>query len=259
MSSMDLYEDGFPHSTKQGYQQGCRGNACPGKLEHGFSCAEAHTRYQGDYGYRKKVDAGLSPQLIAAEEQLPPAPVVKPRRPRVDRNTSRLHMEATVTVADSVEPVRPEPAPVEAVRPVEPVSVPVPVVEPAKVSVAPAVFPHGTARGYGKGCHKDEDCPSMPSCRQAHREYQHDYWERRRKAGGLLGQAKGRREVTETGDVAPVKSATTLTRDLMVEVLEGLKGELVASKRRVEVLEAELAAVRAEWAPAGPGRHRADV
>lgn len=69
MSGADLYEDGFPHSTVEGYNRGCRGNACPGLLENGISCAQTFSRFNGDYGFRKKVGAGMSASEIVAEEK----------------------------------------------------------------------------------------------------------------------------------------------------------------------------------------------
>ncbi|WP_345750092.1 Lsr2 family DNA-binding protein [Microbacterium rhizophilus] len=67
MSSADLFEDGFPHGTPDGYDRGCRGSGCPGQLEWGLSCARAWIASKGDYRYNKLARQGLTPAEIAAE------------------------------------------------------------------------------------------------------------------------------------------------------------------------------------------------
>lgn len=54
------------HGTVAGYQAGCHGSArsCGGTVP----CAEVYRRYQGDWGFRKRVDAGDAPIDILAEE-----------------------------------------------------------------------------------------------------------------------------------------------------------------------------------------------
>ncbi len=66
--SVELLEDGFPHGTIHGHEQGCRGRICPGREAYGWSCAEAMVRFRGDWGFRKRVMAGLGPAEIAAVE-----------------------------------------------------------------------------------------------------------------------------------------------------------------------------------------------
>ena len=83
MSAADLLEDGYPHSTVQGYQDGCRGRSCPGKQANGISCAGVFVRYQGDFRWRRRLDAGETPaQIIAAEAAEAAAVVVKPPKPK---------------------------------------------------------------------------------------------------------------------------------------------------------------------------------
>jgi hypothetical protein len=57
MSTLDLYEEGFPHGSAAGYDLGCRGIACP---NHGsaelLSCREAKTKHQSDYATGKLPD-----------------------------------------------------------------------------------------------------------------------------------------------------------------------------------------------------------
>lgn len=76
MSSADLFEDGFPHGTARGYELGCRGSACPAKVEFGQSCREANIRVASDWGYRKLVQGGASLEEQRLPE-LPTAPVVR--------------------------------------------------------------------------------------------------------------------------------------------------------------------------------------
>lgn len=174
MSGADLFEDGFPHSTKEGYRAGCRGRACPGVAENGISCAEAYSRYQGDYGFKKRVDAGMSASEIVAEEKTfaKPRPVKKP-------TVKPLSVEA----AAAVELVEAVPAEVE--LPAEP--------EPAGREVA--YEKHGTPKGYFNGCRLRDSCPGIErvgkSCTQAVVDYQREMKEnRRRRASEAVDAAR---------------------------------------------------------------------
>lgn len=54
------------HGTVAGYQAGCHGSTVScGAI---VSCADVYIRYQGDWGFRKRVDAGESPVDIVAAE-----------------------------------------------------------------------------------------------------------------------------------------------------------------------------------------------
>lgn len=82
MSAADLFEDGFPHGTPQGYTDGCKSAACPGKAEFGMSCRMAWQAERSDRRYRRLADEGAPPPVIALElglvepEQLAPAAAV---------------------------------------------------------------------------------------------------------------------------------------------------------------------------------------
>lgn len=65
MSSSDLYVDGFPHGTAQGYDDGCRGGACPTGVAYGLSCKVAKAKSRGDFQYQKLVRSGASIPAIA--------------------------------------------------------------------------------------------------------------------------------------------------------------------------------------------------
>lgn len=68
MSAADLYVDGFPHGTPQGFEQGCRGGACPAKVERGISCRDAKTRAAWDGEFAAACARGEFP---GAEEFVP--------------------------------------------------------------------------------------------------------------------------------------------------------------------------------------------
>lgn len=65
MSSADLWEDNYPHGTPQGYDDGCRGGACPAGVRYGLSCKIAKAKRNGDVQYRRLVKAGESVPAIA--------------------------------------------------------------------------------------------------------------------------------------------------------------------------------------------------
>lgn len=62
----DLWEDGYPHGTVEGFLDGCRGSVCPGETDWGMSCKRAKLLAAGDYRYKKLVADGRTPAEIAA-------------------------------------------------------------------------------------------------------------------------------------------------------------------------------------------------
>lgn len=162
MSSADLFEDGFPHGTKEGYDRGCRGHgSCPGVLDFGRSCNQASMSYAGDYTYKQRVDAGMGPAEIAELER---AAGVKPAKAPMATTSVT---PATVTVADSETPLGDlaEPVAVEKPKPAARVSG----LTPEK---------HGTMAGYSAGCRLKDQCPGIErtgvSCTQAVSAYQRE-------------------------------------------------------------------------------------
>lgn len=163
MSGADLLEDGFPHSTPEGYKAGCRGRSCIGVVENGISCADAFARYQGDYGFRKKVDAGMSPTEIVAEERNVPGPAVLAKPRPVEKPTAvPLSEEVRAEVEAAVVDVAAKPPAKE-----------IPLEE------------HGTTTGYNHGCRLKDACPGVErvgrSCTQAINAYQRDLKAARKK------------------------------------------------------------------------------
>lgn len=93
MSSADLFEDGFPHGTVQGYLNGCRGSACPAGVEHGLSCKRAKQLDAGDYRYKRLTREGKTPSEIAAALAEKPHHTDKPAPDRQARHLAGLDRE----------------------------------------------------------------------------------------------------------------------------------------------------------------------
>lgn len=80
MSTLDLYEEGFPHGSAAGYDKGCRGIACPNHGSAEFlSCREAKTQHDSDYATGK-----LPPDTVL--ERVHPEP---PAKVKAKQNTER--------------------------------------------------------------------------------------------------------------------------------------------------------------------------
>lgn len=55
----------YPHGTIEGFQGGCNTAHCPAEV----SCRTVHTRYVGDWAFRRQINAGMTPTEIVAAEQ----------------------------------------------------------------------------------------------------------------------------------------------------------------------------------------------
>ncbi|MFJ6429691.1 hypothetical protein [Microbacterium maritypicum] len=56
----------YPHGTAEGFMNGCRGSHCPAPM----ACRDVHTRYNGDFAFRRQINAGATPvEIVAAEEE----------------------------------------------------------------------------------------------------------------------------------------------------------------------------------------------
>lgn len=87
MSSNIIYDPTFPHGTRTGYRDGCRGAHCPSTIP----CRDVYRRYNGDYGYKKRIDSGLTAAEIAeieARQAHELAQQAKPKR-RKTKSTGR--------------------------------------------------------------------------------------------------------------------------------------------------------------------------
>jgi hypothetical protein len=207
VSTLDLYEDGFPHSTREGYEKGCRSRAgCPGRLENGFSCAEANIRFNGDFEYRRLVQAGKTPAEISA---LAPAHQPKPAAPAKTTNTATIHTPPPPVREPIAQTPTPEPA---AVNETKPNRGPLPLDHPD--------FPHGTVYGARRGCKDPGTCPGKPgsgiSCVDARNAYNREYYKTHKKTSPGEGStpttepAGNENQVRETGGTTPAESEATI-------------------------------------------------
>jgi hypothetical protein len=179
MSTADLYEDGFPHGTKEGYDRGCRSSACPNAFDGTTICRDANLRYHGDYAYRKAVDAGETPPEII--------PVLKQGPAR--RAEGVVFAEPTVVVADSAAPGPPADDDEDSLEEA-----------PRRRGRTPrADVTHPSAAMYQRGCRKDNECPSFLaggiSCRRAALDY--------KKERAAAKRAKSAAEVAPADDFKP--------------------------------------------------------
>lgn len=55
----------FPHGTADGFRGGCNTNHCPSEV----SCRTVHTRWVGDYAFRRQINAGMTPIEIVNLER----------------------------------------------------------------------------------------------------------------------------------------------------------------------------------------------
>jgi hypothetical protein len=56
MNADIITDASFPHGTPQGYGLGCHGSHCPSEIP----CRDVHTRYNGDYSFRRQYDTGMT-------------------------------------------------------------------------------------------------------------------------------------------------------------------------------------------------------
>lgn len=136
------------HGTPAGNRQGCKGRLeCD--PDQPWTCGDAMIRYRGDLTYRRRVDAGMTPQEIAAAD-----------RADVLADLMRRRNERRNAARKAAKTVKPKPAPREK-RPARPHR---------------RVAEHGTDSSYKRGCRGPEEatCPSVLaggiSCAQAHRD-----------------------------------------------------------------------------------------
>jgi hypothetical protein len=223
MSGADLLEDGFPHSTPQGYKAGCQGRSCPGTADNGISCADSFARYQGDYGFRKKVDAGMSPKEIVAAERAAttvaapkPKPVAKPTADPLSEE-ARAEVDAAVAV----------------------------IVDDAPAQKEIPLDKHGTPKGYYLGCRLKDECPGVElvgkSCNQAINEYQKALKENRKKRA------------------AAEIDAVPLPEDEQTALAEDVPAETIPDEALDSVAEHELAGVDSEGELCSCGHHGASL
>lgn len=190
MSAHDLFVDSFPHGTVKGFDLGCRTNHCPAPI----ACHVFRTRYVGDFGFRKRVDAGWTVEAIAEAEAAEARAAVeaeraarraaferkrKPKslRPKPRADGKRKSPEgAFVWSTEQLATLRERHAAGDVDREIAEATG----IDVAKVMYKrrelrlkgnrPKVKPHGTYARYDSGCQGD-DCPGEVTCKEAAQEY----------------------------------------------------------------------------------------
>ncbi|MEF2979061.1 hypothetical protein [Subtercola sp. YIM 133946] len=196
MGTLDLYVDGFPHGTDEGYRMGCQSNgACPRDEDGLQSCKQAAIRLKSDWRYSLMVKQGAS-ELEAARALGAPAakvspnvhaepePVAEERIVFDDERSVRPAPHVAFSPAQE-KAAGPKPRPVrnpaETVVPLAPEALTDVAVDPdkpkfGKLALDDPAFPHGTVSGYSRGCRvKNYQCPgdeNGQTCPAAANEYQ---------------------------------------------------------------------------------------
>ena len=134
MSTLDLLDDSFPHGTPDGYRKGCRTAACPALIP----CRTVHTRYAGDYTFKRRLDSGMPHAEILELDRTDRA--LTRQRDRAAATTP----SAAPTAARSPKKPRGRKAP-PAMRPQKPAAPP--------VTKTPAAEPRATAPRAVKRTH----------------------------------------------------------------------------------------------------------
>jgi hypothetical protein len=114
MHAADMLEDSFPHGTPDGYANGCRGAHCPSVM----SCRDVYSRYKGDWGFKRAIDAGTPLEEIlrreaaaregveARDRAAARAERAKPAKTPKPKTTPRPKKERPAPAADPLEVYR---------------------------------------------------------------------------------------------------------------------------------------------------------
>ena len=106
MNAADMLEDGFPHGTIEGFNQGCRSaGSCPAGHDHGLSCFRAKILTSGNYQYLQLVRAGEEPGTIAQMLRLTPD---EPEKPAKTKQEQSELAPTPIQPAAEPEPVAPK-------------------------------------------------------------------------------------------------------------------------------------------------------
>jgi hypothetical protein len=170
------------------------------------------TRYVGDWGFRKRVDAGWTADEIAAAEEAEAAEraAAEKAAARAIRDAEKAEQRAR----DRVARRKPRPAPVNAWRPDEiqrirdmhaagELDIRIAEVLGRNASSVTKrrsamglprntkhhVITHGTRGGYDSGC-RGTDCPSTPSCGDEGRRYYRELSAKHRRRDGVQVHAE---------------------------------------------------------------------
>jgi hypothetical protein len=156
----NVHSPSFPHGTPAGFDAGCRSAACSGAYLSGITCRDAKRRYVGDWTFRRRVDAGMTPrdivQLEAAEAEAETLARVAARAAAL----AAAKAEAKAAKAAGRTPRIPK---VKTSKPRRTIG-----------AYAPDGKIHGSLTGYRNGCTNPEMCPGpslgVPTCTEAARK-----------------------------------------------------------------------------------------
>lgn len=79
----------YPHGTTDGFRGGCNTNHCPSEV----ACRTVHTRYNGDWAFRRQIHAGMTPLEIVTLERTQAQEAMEAERSR-PHNAKRRHNRA---------------------------------------------------------------------------------------------------------------------------------------------------------------------
>lgn len=106
MNASIIHDPNFPHGSPEGFQKGCHGSHCPAPV----ICRDVFIRFQGDYVFRRALDAGMTAAEFVATEQeraQEAAQAAKEARQAQIREAARLrHNEARRQRREAKKPTR---------------------------------------------------------------------------------------------------------------------------------------------------------
>ena len=203
MSAYDILSDLTPHGTVAGFDAGCRTNHCPAPI----ACHVFRTRYVGEFGFRKRVDAGWTAAELAAwdAEQTAAAHEAERAARRAERDARRARTPKLRPVANGSTGVSGRTV-TRVLWSDDHVATLQRLVSQGKsdqevadalgrtrqsvfekrralriASQAVVVWEHGTLTGYSRHKCKGDDCPATPSCGEVGRSYYRGQWEKRQE------------------------------------------------------------------------------
>lgn len=184
MTGADVFVDGFPHGTSEGYTRGCKTEShCPAPMP----CVQVWMRERSDYGFAKKLAAGVPAWQIVADEQAEQARMAAEAAAR-DAEAKRVigsrggpaererrRAERAAATAERCEAERAEKTRLREAARAERAA------QRAAARKPRELKPCGTSAAYVRGCR-------CTDCVEANRAYHREY-ARRRAAGA--GKVRG--------------------------------------------------------------------
>lgn len=79
----------YPHGTADGFRSGCNTSHCPSEV----TCRTVHTRYNGDWAFRRQIHAGMTPLEIVTLERAQAQEAAEAERAQRSRETREAARE----------------------------------------------------------------------------------------------------------------------------------------------------------------------